>query len=196
MLLFATDSLDYVDGLARRGAGSARSRWWCPTSTSRASCSTSSTDTGGRLLFIDAEQVPKLVEVAAELPASLQTIVVRGDAVEVARRCPRQSVIDACRPRSQPTRRRATPYRRHSNELAYMFYSGGTTGTAKGITHLAYDFLLVPARHGAMWEYSADDVVYATSKKYFTHGIWPGLLIPLAFGATLCSTAARPRPTW
>jgi benzoate-CoA ligase len=75
-----------------------------------------------------------------------------------------------------------------------MFYSGGTTGTAKGITHLAYDFLLVPARHGAMWEYAADDVVYATSRKYFTHGIWPGLLIPLAFGATLVLDRRPPTP--
>ncbi len=76
-----------------------------------------------------------------------------------------------------------------------MFFSGGTTGTAKGITHLAYDFMLVPARHGTFWEYRGSDVVYATSKKYFTHGLWPGLLIPLYWGATAVLTAGRRRPT-
>jgi benzoate-CoA ligase len=58
------------------------------------------------------------------------------------------------------------PFERHANDVAYMFYSGGTTGTAKGITHLAHDFVLVPARQGHFWEYSVDDVVFATSKKY------------------------------
>jgi acyl-coenzyme A synthetase/AMP-(fatty) acid ligase len=36
-------------------------------------------DTATRLLFIDAEQLPKLAEIAAVLPASLETIIVRGD---------------------------------------------------------------------------------------------------------------------
>ena len=75
-----------------------------------------------------------------------------------------------------------------------MFYSGGTTGTAKGITHLAHDFVLVPARHGHFWEYTAEDVVFATSKKYFTHGLWPGLLIPLFWGATIVLDRRPPTP--
>ncbi len=75
-----------------------------------------------------------------------------------------------------------------------MFFSGGTTGTAKGITHLAHDFLLVPNRHGPFWEYRESDVVFATSKKYFTHGLWPGLLIPLYFGATAVLVRRPPAP--
>ncbi|MHA1109363.1 MAG: AMP-binding protein, partial [Alphaproteobacteria bacterium] len=82
----------------------------------------------------------------------------------------------------------------HENDVTYMFYSGGTTGTAKGITHLAHDFIIVPERHGALWEYSADDVVYATSKKYFTHGIWPGLLIPFYWGAVSVISRLPPSP--
>ena len=83
---------------------------------------------------------------------------------------------------------------RHPNDVAYMFFSGGTTGTAKGITHLAHDFLLVPDRHGPFWEYRESDVVFATSKKYFTHGLWPGLLIPLYFGATAVLVRRPPAP--
>jgi benzoate-CoA ligase len=191
MLLFGTDSLDYVAtwlGAVRLGA--------IPAVVSdlykQKELLYFITDTAARLLFLDGEQVPKLAEVARDLPASLKTIVVRGEASDLARLCPRQTVLTlkdalaAAKP--------VAAHRRHSNDLTYMFYSGGTTGTAKGITHLAYDFLLVPARHGAMWEYTAHDVVYATSKKYFTHGIWPGLLIPLAAGATAVLDRRPPTP--
>src|SRR5215470_1950347 len=84
--------------------------------------------------------------------------------------------------------------RRHRNDVAYMFFSGGTTGTAKGITHLAHDFVLVPERHGRFWQYRETDVVFATSKKYFTHGLWPGLLIPLYWGATAVLMRGPPLP--
>lgn len=192
MLMFGTDSIDYVGawfGAIRAGG--------IPVVVSdlykQRELLYFLTDTGARLLFIDTEQVPKLIEVASELPASLKTIVVRGEAPDLAGRCPKQSVLalSAVLAAATPV---TEPYRRHSNDLTYMFYSGGTTGTAKGITHLAYDFLLVPARHGAMWEYAADDVVYATSRKYFTHGIWPGLLIPLAHGSTLVLDRRPPTP--
>jgi benzoate-CoA ligase len=83
---------------------------------------------------------------------------------------------------------------RHRNDVTYMFYSGGTTGTAKGITHLAHDFMIVPERHGFWWNYESSDIVHATSKKYFTHGLWPGLLIPLYWGATVVITSHPPRP--
>jgi benzoate-CoA ligase len=191
LLLFGTDSLDYVAtwfGAVRLGA--------VPVVVSDLYKARDLlyflADTAVRLLFIDVEQVPKLLEIVSELPASLQTIVVRGEAVELARRCPRKSVIALQAALAADSKVEAA--RRHPNDVTYMFYSGGTTGTAKGITHLAHDFLLVPARHGALWEYSAGDVVFATSKKYFTHGIWPGLLIPLAFGATLVLDRRPPTP--
>ena len=83
---------------------------------------------------------------------------------------------------------------RHCNDVTYMFYSGGTTGAAKGITHLAHDFIIVPERHGAFWEYTGDDVVHATSKAYFTHGLWPGILIPLFWGASCVLSRQPPSP--
>lgn len=182
LLMFGTDSLDYVCvWLAALRIGA------IPVVVSdlykAKELSYFLADTAARTLFIDAEQLPKLLEGAADVPASLSTIIVRGNAAEAARRCSGKTVValSAALAGAKPV----PAYPRHSNDVTYMFYSGGTTGTAKGITHLAYDFLLVPARHGAMWEYGPADVVYATSKKYFTHGIWPGLLIPLRWGATL-----------
>ena len=193
ILFFATDSLDYVAmwlGGLRTGAIPAVVSDLYKTSDLLYFI----TDTACRFLYIDAEQVPKLKEIGAKLPDSLRTIIVRGDidvgalADATQRNVVPFAAIRATPPSSQPS------HLRHSNDITYMFYSGGTTGTAKGITHLAYDFLIVPARHGAMWEYTADDVVYATSKKYFTHGVWPGLFIPLSHGATAVITRDPPRP--
>ncbi len=193
LLLFGTDSIDYVTvwlGSIRLGA--------VPVVISDLYKSKDLAyfliDSAVRLLFIDAEQLPKLVEIADDLPVSLQTILVRGEiAADVFAKFPGRQVVTlqssllAAGPPSEA-------YRRHANDVAYMFYSGGTTGTAKGITHLAQDFVLVPARHGHFWEYCSDDVVFATSKKYFTHGLWPGVLIPLFWGATIVLDRRPPTP--
>jgi benzoate-CoA ligase len=143
------------------------------------------TDTAARILFIDIEQFGKLADIAAEVPPSLRTVIVRADPPGYdPPPMPGVSFVPLVSVRKQGTPPAARAYARHRNDVAYMFFSGGTTGTAKGITHLAHDFVLVPERHGHLWEYRAGDVVLATSKKYFTHGLWPGLLIPLYWGAT------------
>jgi benzoate-CoA ligase len=183
LLLFGTDSLDYVvTWLAAIRIGVV------PAVVSDLHKSKDLLyfvrDTAARALFIDAEQIEKLLETAPRLPASLKTIILRGGTIDV--------VAD------QLSGRRVVPFTairdgdagdvdahaHHPDDVAYMFYSGGTTGTSKGITHLAHDFHIVPERHGHYWEYLESDAVFATSKKYFTHGIWPGLLIPLYWGAT------------
>ena len=193
MLLFGTDSLDYV------------ATWLAAIRLGVVPVVVSDlykprdllyflVDTSVRALFIDSEQLAKLIEIASEVPASLQTIVVRGDgAAAIAHHFPNQTVSDL-RTAISAGAAVVAPCRRHANDVAYMFYSGGTTGTAKGVTHLAHDFILVPERHGRFWEYSAGDVVFATSKKYFTHGLWPGLLIPLYWGATAILDRRPPTP--
>jgi benzoate-CoA ligase len=193
LLLFGTDSLDYVAvwlGSVRLGA--------VPVVISdlykAKDLAYFLADTAVRLLFIDAEQLPKLIDIEADLPASLQIILVRGNmAAEVGAKFPGRVVVSLESALSAPAHAVA-PCRRHANDVTYMFYSGGTTGTAKGITHLAHDFVLVPARHGHFWEYSSEDVVFATSKKYFTHGLWPGLLIPMFWGATIVLDRRPPTP--
>jgi benzoate-CoA ligase len=191
LLLFGTDSLDYVVtwlAAVRLGA--------VPVVVSdlykQKDLLYFLTDTAVRMLFIDSEQIPKLAEIAGELDPALKTIVVRGDAGDAAKHFPRQSVTSLQTALAHPVPTEAQ--RRHFNDVTYMFYSGGTTGTAKGITHLAHDFVLIPQRHGAFWEYQASDVVFATSKKYFTHGLWPGVLIPLYWGATAVMDRRPPTP--
>jgi benzoate-CoA ligase len=77
ILLFGTDSLDYVTmwfGAVRIGAIPAvvSDLYKAPDLLYFLR------DTAARFLFIDAEQLPKLVEIAAALPSSLETIFVRG----------------------------------------------------------------------------------------------------------------------
>ena len=194
LLLFGTDSLDYVTtwlAAVRLGAiPVVVSDLYKPRDLLYFLA-----DTGVRALFIDSEQVSKLIEIAGDLPSSLKTIVVRGDATpDIASHFKHQSVVGLHAIVSSGNAEAGEPSLKHANDVTYMFYSGGTTGTAKGITHLAHDFVLIPERHGRFWEYSAADVVFATSKKYFTHGLWPGLLIPLYWGATAVLDRRPPAP--
>jgi len=193
LLLFGTDSLDYVTlWLASVQLGAV------PVVVSdlykQAELLYFLRDTGVRTLFIDQEQLPKLAAIADDVPASLKTIIVRGEVTaETARPFPHQTVVSlqAALAKAAPP---VEPWRRHANDVTYMFYSGGTTGTAKGITHLAHDFVLIPERQGRFWEYTQDDIVFATSRKYFTHGLWPGVLIPLYWGATVVLDRRPPTP--
>jgi benzoate-CoA ligase family protein len=181
ILLFGTDSLDYITmwlGAVRIGAVPAvvSDLYKAPDLLYFIR------DTAARFLFVDGEQSGKLAEIAAVLPASLETVIVRGDAGLAPKFAGRKVVPFAAIADGAAPPVAACP--RHPNDVTYMFFSGGTTGTAKGITHLAHDFVLIPERQGRFWEYRESDVVFATSKKYFTHGLWPGLLIPLYWGAT------------
>jgi benzoate-CoA ligase len=193
ILLFGTDSLDYVAtwlGAVRAGL--------VPAVVSDLYKAQELLyflhDTAARLLFIDAEQIGKLLEIAPMLPASLAIVILRGGtSLDIARKFAGCSMVpvEFINRAGQPP---VAPLPRHRNDVTYMFFSGGTTGTAKGVTHLAHDFILVPERHGRFWEYRESDVVFATSKKYFTHGLWPGLLIPLYWGATAVLVRSPPRP--
>jgi benzoate-CoA ligase family protein len=149
-------------------------------------------DTACRTLYIDEEQLEKLHDIAEDIPWTLKNVIVRGDASGAPESGDRNTLsfdemVEGCADVFDPV-----PL--HRNDVTYMFYSGGTTGPAKGITHLAHDFHICPSRHGPFLEYTRDDIVHATSKKYFTHGIWPGVLIPFFYGATSVISRLPPTP--
>jgi benzoate-CoA ligase len=128
LLLFGTDSLDYIAtwlGAIDLGAVPAVvSDLYKPKDLLYFL-----TDTAARMLFIDSEQLPKLVEIASALPPSLRTVLVRGPADDLAKMLPELSVVslEAAVARAAPVE----PHPRHFNDVTYMFYSGGTTGTPK-----------------------------------------------------------------
>ncbi|WP_425995073.1 AMP-binding protein [Afipia sp. DC4300-2b1] len=196
VLLFGIDSLEYVSiwlGALRLGA--------VPVAVADAYRAQNLRyfieDTGARILAIDGEQLAKFNEIAAELPSSLSLVLIRpaedsGDAETRIGQAgpPRKNVLNLLADSSD----RFEPVQVHKHDVAYMFYSGGTTGTAKGIPHLAQDFHIVPERQAAVWKTTAKDVTHATSKKFFSHGIWPGLLIPLYTGGRAVLTRKPPTP--
>jgi len=190
LLMFATDSVEFVAtwlGAIRAGI--------VPVVVSDAYKAPNLlyflNDTACRSLYIDAEQLDKLREIAGNIPWTLKHVIVRGDPAAAPESGDRNTLSFEEMTEGQPDSFAPVPL--HHNDVTYMFYSGGTTGTAKGITHLAHDFYICPSRHGPFLEYTEDDIVHATSKKYFTHGIWPGVLIPFFYGAT--SVISRPPPT-
>jgi benzoate-CoA ligase len=192
ILMFGTDSLDYVTTWLGAVAAGAIPAVVSDLYKAR-DLAYFLYDTAARFLFIDAEQLGKLDEIAADLPASLSTVIIRGEPRrDGAPNIPGVTVLPLAAVSKSAIH--GSPCARHRNDVTYMFFSGGTTGSAKGITHLAHDFVLVPARHGRFWDYRETDVVFATSKKYFTHGLWPGLLIPLYWGATAVMIRRPPQP--
>jgi len=192
MLLFATDSLATV------------STWMAAVRSGIVPASISELykahqlayflrDTAATSLFVDEAQFGKLEEAGDALPDTLRKVIVNGALPEHGFLKERGVEVVSYAEMTEEQDTSAPPVPRHRNDVTYMFYSGGTTGTAKGITHLAHDFMIVPERHGLWWEYGPNDIVHATSKKYFTHGLWPGLLIPLYWGATVVITSQPPR---
>lgn len=204
LLLFATDSLEFISfwlAAIRRGITPAA----VPDQSKAERLWYFIRDSGASALYIDSGQLGKLSGRDFKDSELHHLIVRRQDPSEV----PTPQGIDvrwaddllACAPTARPAAKV------HHQDVSYMLYSGSTTGDPKGIVHLTHDFVYIPERQGAFWEYREQDVVYATSKKYFTHGLWPGVLIPLYYGATvvmssepvtagnLVRTIQRDRPT-
>lgn len=151
-------------------------------------------DTAAAAIYIDERQLAKLNEARDSLPTTLKLVIVNGlegEHAPLGQSGPKLISWEALWD-GQSGQFEAKLL--HPHDMSYMFYSGGTTGTPKGIVHLAHDFILVPERHGYWWNYTQDDVIFATSKKYFTHGLWPGLLIPLYWGATSIVMSDNPTP--
>lgn len=135
-------------------------------------------DTACKALFIDSKQISKLKEIRERLPSTLRHIVLyRGDGEGLPGARLFEELVD-------PMPDEYTPFKKHIDDFSYFFYSGGTTGRAKCITHIVRDFTWIPDSFTKFMEWRPDDVHYDTSPKFHDHGIWPGVLIPLWNGAT------------
>ncbi len=139
-------------------------------------------DTACKLLFIDESQLEKLEAIKDKLPPTLKHVIVRGKGKGEWKSY--EEVVE-------PMKEEFTPVKKHRDDIGYFFYSGGTTGRPKCIVHLPSDFVLIPDRHTKFLEWTGDDVFYDTSPKFHTHGLWPGILMPLYLGATCIASSKR-----
>jgi benzoate-CoA ligase len=144
-------------------------------------------DLACKALFIDATVLPKLEEIRDRLPATLKHIVVyRADPTNPGDIPYDALVADAAD--------EFPPFKKHIDDISYLYYSSGTTGRAKCVVHTARDFAWLPQTFLDFMDWKPDDLHYDTSPKFHTHGLWPGLLMPLWNGATAILRSERLSP--
>lgn len=173
VLLFASDSIESVCvwlGAIRAGIGPV----WVSPLCKADELTYFIRDTACKALFIDESQRIKL-SAKNDLPETLRSIIVNGG--NTGEYLSYDELVGSQKPEFRSIQK-------HKDDICYFFYSGGTTGRAKCIVHATSDFVLVPDRHTKFLGWTENDVHYDTSPKVHTHGLWPGVLIPLHNGAT------------
>lgn len=72
-----------------------------------------------------------------------------------------------------------------ADDLAFMFYTSGTTGHPKGAPHRHGSVeCVMEAFPGDMLRISENDLIFSTSKIFFSYGFGNSILTTLTFGAT------------
>ncbi len=79
-----------------------------------------------------------------------------------------------------------TPARTSRDDMAYWMYTSGTTGRPKGVVHLHHDLLycMLPVSE-EVFRMTENDLVFVTSKIFFTYGRNHSLELPLIYGAAV-----------
>lgn len=68
----------------------------------------------------------------------------------------------------------------------FWLYSSGSTGNPKGVVHVHRDMVVTSERYGqGIAHIQEDDLVYSSSKLFFSYGFGGGMTFPLWAGATL-----------
>jgi len=72
------------------------------------------------------------------------------------------------------------------DDMAFWMYTSGTTGLPKGVVHLHHDLLyyMVPSCEG-VFGMQEEDIVYCTSKLFFSYGRNHSLEAPFMYGASV-----------
>jgi len=134
-------------------------------------------DSACKALFLDAAVWNNLIEVKHRLPATLKHIVVFQTEGTVVGGSSYHDLLEGMPEEFMP-------FQKYVDDLSYLFYSGGTTGRAKCVVHTVRDFTWIPGTFIQFMEWEPTGLHYDTSPKFHTHGLWPGLLMPLWNGAT------------
>lgn len=81
------------------------------------------------------------------------------------------------------------------DDMAFWLYSSGTTGLPKGVVHLHHDLLyFMPPHCDEVVSMTEDDLVFSTSKLYFSYGRNNSLDSPFLCGASVVLEPGRPDP--
>ena len=80
------------------------------------------------------------------------------------------------------------------DDMAFWNYSSGTTGKPKGVVHLHHDMMYFMPPHCEVVSMGEDDIVFSTSKLYFSYGRNNSLEAPFLRGAAVILYPGRPEP--
>lgn len=80
------------------------------------------------------------------------------------------------------------------DDMAFWMYSSGTTGKPKGIVHLHHDMMYFMPPHCEVVSMGEGDIVFSTSKLYFSYGRNNSLEAPFLCGAGVVLYPRRPEP--
>jgi 4-hydroxybenzoate-CoA ligase len=82
-----------------------------------------------------------------------------------------------------------------SDEVAFWFYTSGSTGDPKGVKHVHSNLMATAKLFGqGILGISENDVVHSASKLFFAYGLGNALTFPLSVGATAALWPHRPSP--
>jgi benzoate-CoA ligase len=81
------------------------------------------------------------------------------------------------------------------DDTAFWVYSSGTTGFPKGVVHLHHDMIYAADTYtNEVLSLTPNDVMYSTSKLFFSYGLGNALYYPLRNGAATVLCPERPEP--
>lgn len=82
-----------------------------------------------------------------------------------------------------------------ADDVAFWVYSSGTTGSPKGVVHLQHDMIYAADTYTKeILALTPDDIMYSTSKLFFSYGLGNALYYPLRNGAATVLCPERPDP--
>ena len=144
-------------------------------------------DTRSRVLVIDADLLPRLLEIPREKLRYLQQIVIAGRGAEESRSsCTdaawRVSTLDSLLA-SASAELAAEPTSK--DDACFWLYSSGSTGPPKGCVHLQHDMVVCAERYAIhTLGIREDDRCYSAAKLFFAYGLGNAGYFHLAVGAT------------
>jgi benzoate-CoA ligase family protein len=141
-------------------------------------------DCRAKVLIVAQELAPTMREIRSEL-RYLKHFVVLGEAE------PGELNYDSLVAGASPDLAAAPT---NKDDMAFWMYSSGTTGKPKGIVHLHHDMMYFMPPHCEVISMGEKDIVFSTSKLYFSYGRNNSLEAPFLYGAAVVLYSGLPEP--
>lgn len=142
-------------------------------------------DSRAKLVFAESEFYEKVIGLKKELP-QLKEIVVVGEKKDGTINFSDFLSLDFFDLETEPTSK---------DDMAFWMYTSGTTGVPKAVVHLHHDLVYyMPPFCEEILMVNEDDVIFSTSKMFFSYGRNASLETPLLYGASVILWPRWPRP--